>query len=50
MNGRCERRVDCCRWKNLKEDNTKDKKRVGGRVIDGLWGLFVRIDFGFGRL
>ena len=26
------------------------KKSVGGSVIDGLWGLFVRIGFGVGLL
>jgi hypothetical protein len=45
--GICERRVDSCSWKSLKEESGR-RKGVFERVLDGLWGLFVRIEFSVG--
>ena len=40
MNGRCERRVDCCSWKSLKEDTNMEKRRrwEGDRWVMGIAG------------
>jgi len=49
VNGRCERCVESCGWKNLKDDTTEGKV-LGRRLMDGLRGLLVKIGFSVGRL